>query len=992
MCTNDSNAKITNAPCLMKKGVGLYGLISKVGVDPNASLETQEFPEGINFHLGEKITDYKLYDIAKNGRAREAGGIVYKYADNPSLKSDYNNGELFFKILDNYYDDNSGQYRVSIKSGLVQMSNDPVAYVTKLVKEFLFGASGDNYGLIRNIFLSIVKNPGYQFAVSALLTLYVMFSALQYLSGNLKLSNAELIIRVCKIAIISVLLGSEKSWTFFNDYLFAYFIGGVEQILSILTEAGSTGTGSPSILGLMMAQQTLAKLISILFVDPLGWLYIILFLFALYFIILIFFKAAVIYLSALMSIGLIIIMGPIFLCFMLFEVTRSLFDNWLKQLISYAVQPIILFTGMIFISILIRDEIYGSLGFRVCKYSFPVLGDVNQIWTSGAQSNPGSTIRGKSIFYWWFPVPMKGEEFSKTTVSIPIPLDHKDSNGEFCEAYGCVGERYIDLPYLDPAKDQNRLQQFWNGKFVQLDGLMMILIAVYLLHKFNSITLSIAKFIGNTSNNKMDVGGVYSEKYGQDEYGQAKFRGIGAQIQKAMGLDASSMKQKRRAVYRDLKTGVKRAPTAVWKKLQPAVKAGATFIGEKFPRNKLDDKMLLVQPKGSKIHIDENIHNATLEQLQKRGITREGLDVDVPLIYKYSLTNTLIEQSEGRLDRVQAEAVAESIVMDDSKTIKHLDYALAAAKYGKSYEELDGVQKLKISDIGTGIDSATGEPSLADLAKSNWELQQFEKEYQETYKKIYAKENKNPFKKNDAENVSYIAILKGDTNIPAKKAMIKLEQLTPERRKELEKVQTNAKKRSLTVEEAQKEAEERLDMQKRKEALVLLESERNQSSFSVDEKEFKELSDAVKRDEVREMLISGQSPALLGKTHMEEFASISKLDSLIVRSNEIRSELLEKYHIPQQEAILQDNVKIAEYEIKKTFAEKFNHPELEKLPIEEIETIAKKDSLQEFQDKISAYKENKNALERIRAHEKIINDVVNDNIKTIEEIKASKQN
>ena len=82
-------------------------------------------------------------------------------------------------------------------------------------------------------------------AVSAMLTLYIMFTALSYLAGNVQLTHTELIVRIVKIAIVSALLSTEYSWSFFNDYLFVYFIGGVEQILQMIVEAGATGPGSP---------------------------------------------------------------------------------------------------------------------------------------------------------------------------------------------------------------------------------------------------------------------------------------------------------------------------------------------------------------------------------------------------------------------------------------------------------------------------------------------------------------------------------------------------------------------------------------------------------------------------------------------------------------------------------------------------------------------------------------------------------------------------
>lgn len=177
MCTNTKDAQITNAPCIFKNGVGLYALIARKGTNPNQTFSSQKNPEGLTFHLGEKPVGYEMLDVDKNGNTRTAGGILCKYQDargsQSDLKQQYANSDLYFKILNNFYDDNSGQYRVSIKSGITDTSPDPITYVTNLVKNFLFGVNGD-YGLIRNIYMGIVNNPGYRMAVSALLSLYIM--------------------------------------------------------------------------------------------------------------------------------------------------------------------------------------------------------------------------------------------------------------------------------------------------------------------------------------------------------------------------------------------------------------------------------------------------------------------------------------------------------------------------------------------------------------------------------------------------------------------------------------------------------------------------------------------------------------------------------------------------------------------------------------------------------------------------------------------------
>ena len=91
-------------------------------------------------------------------------------------------------------------------------------------------------------------------------------------------------------------------------------------------------------------------------------------------------------------------MGPIFICFLLFGITRSLFENWLRQLISYAIQPIILFTGLVFISMILRQEIYGSLGFRICKHTFPKMNnDGAEVISDFTKENLGFDL-GDSIF------------------------------------------------------------------------------------------------------------------------------------------------------------------------------------------------------------------------------------------------------------------------------------------------------------------------------------------------------------------------------------------------------------------------------------------------------------------------------------------------------------------------------------------------------------------------------------------------------------------
>jgi type IV secretion system protein VirB6 len=714
MCTNSADAKLINAPCLFRKGVGLYALIAEKGGDPNQSLDSQRDPRGISFHVGEKPDGYSMYEVDKNGNTREAGGRVYQF-ESDSVKQQYADSKLYFKILDKFYDDNNGQYRVVVKSGVTRTNPDPISYVTKLVKDFLFGADG-NYGLIRGIYMGIVQNPGYRSAVSAMLTLYIMFTALSYLAGHLEVTHTELIVRVGKIAIVSALLSAEYSWTFFNDYLFVYFVGGVEQILQIIVEAGATGPGSPGILALMIAPQTISKLLSLLFVDWMGFIYIILFFIALYFILMIFFQAAVIYLTALIAIGMIITMGPIFICFMLFGVTRSLFENWLKQLISSAVQPIILFTGLIFISMILRQEIYGALGFRVCKHDFPKMASTGGTPLFGEETEEALGFSmGNSLFYWWFPQPMKAEQFSKITRPIPIPLDHFSSDVDvvgsvsdtgFCEAYACIGERYVDLPFLDPVKDSRRLNQFWNGNFVQLDGMLLIFVAIYLLHKFNALTIAVAKFITGTSGNFTNLGNV------GDAVRAQTFDKSNAYLASMPGRAAS---------------GAQRVATGlVDKAIGQEAREGLTAKLKGLTPSALVDKMRISALK--KEALTSGANPAVLDEVRKNtGLDRSKINPEAMKEYRAALKEELLKNVDPSLPQSKREAIAQKAAAELAKRdLSALKGEFAKAKFGKEYDKLSATEK-------NSVDATLKDPKLRELGKKASEARRFQEAYVDAF-------------------------------------------------------------------------------------------------------------------------------------------------------------------------------------------------------------------------------------------------------------------
>lgn len=534
---------------------------------------------------------------------------------------------------------------------------------------------------MKSVYENIIKTPGYRVTVSALLTLYVMFTGFSFLIGNVNFTHTELIVRVLKVSIVSILLSSTDSWQFFNDYLFVYFVDGVQEILRIIKEASNTGPGSSSLIALMIAPQTMAKLFSLLFVDALGFIYIFFYLIALYFIFMLIFKATIIYLTALITIGMIITMAPIFICFILFGITRSLFENWLRQLISYAIQPIILFTGLAFISMIIRTEIYSTLGFAVCKHDFPRLGNLGQLFKG--TDDLDSSIES-SLFYWWFPSPLK-RVHEAIQADILVPVDHEDkskSPSKYCRAYECIEKRYIEFPFLDPETDKARIQNFISGKFVSLDGLFLIFVCIYLLSKFNDIAVSVARFLSSTSGNLTRL----------EEAGQLAYTPIHAQFNRPMNYVVGGT-QKR--ISRAIDSAITQ-PIAQWyeQKMEGRVAQEA-----------LDPA---------------SVKSSILDEIKRNyGINYSDVDVNAGQDYRKAIESIL---SKGKIEDANIDQLTGQSYSDLLNSLAHL-------KYEKAYGALDENQQ---KELGALIGLDTGK-TLRELASNAQFTQQFQEAYVESH-------------------------------------------------------------------------------------------------------------------------------------------------------------------------------------------------------------------------------------------------------------------
>ncbi|XVN43618.1 MAG: type IV secretion system protein [Candidatus Rickettsia vulgarisii] len=212
-----------------------------------------------------------------------------------------------------------------------------------------------------DFYRKLVRNSSLQRIGRLALVLYICIYGLTFLAGATQITAKDLVIRIFKITIIVILLG-DTSWEFFNKYLFNAYIKGTDYLMTNIV--GLTGTKS-NIFGFIdpiFDKYTDGRFWLLLFIELLqihnGLTFVaIITIYSL----LLYFRAIleviVSYVIAYVGLSVMISLAPFFIILMLFEKTKSIFDNWLSTLFSYVIQPTILLIFFLLIDQLMYQQI-----------------------------------------------------------------------------------------------------------------------------------------------------------------------------------------------------------------------------------------------------------------------------------------------------------------------------------------------------------------------------------------------------------------------------------------------------------------------------------------------------------------------------------------------------------------------------------------------------------------------------------------------------------
>ena len=223
-------------------------------------------------------------------------------------------------------------------------------------------------------FNGIVQNADFINVLRITASIYVALYGIFFTLGMVQITVHDLLVRLCKIAIIGVLL-SGNAWNYCNAFVVSFFNGAVDDIIShvsaIALDINTPVVGSP----FDPLDQALVYVASVKMVDtilatfatgPYGFAIGIILVMGLGSFFKALFNALWIYVMAYVIRTLMFSMAPIFITCILFQRTRHLFDGWLNQIINATLQPIFLFTFFAFFVILIKSCMQHVLQVPVC--------------------------------------------------------------------------------------------------------------------------------------------------------------------------------------------------------------------------------------------------------------------------------------------------------------------------------------------------------------------------------------------------------------------------------------------------------------------------------------------------------------------------------------------------------------------------------------------------------------------------------------------------
>jgi type IV secretion system protein VirB6 len=289
--------------------------------------------------------------------------------------------------------ENPGNYRGSYTLNIDAISaiSTSDGFLQKLVREVSDTLVGyditspqaikpEHGGAIGSLYRGVVVQTNFINIITTLLTLYIAFTGVAYIIGVAKITQQDVLVRLLKTAVVITLI-SPQSWNILSTYLVDLFVIGTLQLTSMFSVDILSALQNKSIIisttgafnifksfdyaiDIITSEKFWLKVWSTGFIG--GFFLIILIAVSVGYYFLSLIRVTAVFIFSLIMISILLVVSPIFIPLILFQLTKNIFDGWWKALFSFMLQPAMVFSAISIFHFLILIVIYSALAVTVC--------------------------------------------------------------------------------------------------------------------------------------------------------------------------------------------------------------------------------------------------------------------------------------------------------------------------------------------------------------------------------------------------------------------------------------------------------------------------------------------------------------------------------------------------------------------------------------------------------------------------------------------------
>lgn len=245
----------------------------------------------------------------------------------------------------------------------------------------------ESKGIAENFYVQLINHPLYRNILTLVMVLSFSFYGMGYLMGINEFKNSEIVKILLKVGFIYLFTSTTSGWVWFEKFFVEFFKNAVDFItFSVAETFDSVNSGEymakifvsdyydkgilfksvDKVVDLILSAVVQKKILALLFSSIFGWIYFLLLYHCLLTYVYAIANAMLLYITCQIVVSILFVLGPIFFVFLMFKVTKDMFDNWIKALIGFSLQQIFLIMTLSLFNTFVIAFLKLSLGYRIC--------------------------------------------------------------------------------------------------------------------------------------------------------------------------------------------------------------------------------------------------------------------------------------------------------------------------------------------------------------------------------------------------------------------------------------------------------------------------------------------------------------------------------------------------------------------------------------------------------------------------------------------------